>query len=118
MSAEKNNRPTAMGTVKAEEKYKKLHRHYITAMTFVQVIIAIILIILTFLTIVGKATAPKPQYTAFEYKVKSGDTLWSIAQETKPDYITMDEYMSWVYSKNSNGKIYPGDVVFMAEVTK
>lgn len=59
------------------------------------------------------------KFMPFEYVVKSGDTLWSIAKGYKPDDITMQEYMAWVYEKNGHaGDIYPGDVVIMAEVLK
>lgn len=51
-----------------------------------------------------------------EHKVTYGDTLWNIAEQYKPDDMTMDRYMAWVYEHNECGMIYPGDTVIMAEV--
>lgn len=47
------------------------------------------------------------------HKVSSGETLWSIAKEYKPENISMGEYMDFVYGHNDGGIIYPGDIVIM-----
>ena len=57
-----------------------------------------------------------PMLSEVEHKVTCGDTLWGIAKEYKPDGMSMSVYMDWVYRRNGDGVIYPGDVVVMGVV--
>lgn len=58
-----------------------------------------------------------PELQAIEHKVTYGDSLWSIAEDYKPDGMSMGDYMDWVYRHNESSMIYPGDVVVMG-ITK
>jgi nucleoid-associated protein YgaU len=96
------------------------HNDYITAKNKKQVLyiifFAIITLIFTFWVFAGPNTTIN--LVPIEHKVTYGDTLWSIAKEYKPDNMTMDTYMAWVYEHNDGGMIYPGDTVIMAEVVE
>ena len=118
MDEQRNSRPAATVTAENAIRRNKIHIKLTTIMSILQVVIAICLIILTFVTVVGKATEPEPTFTAVEYQVKKGDTLWSIARQYKPEDMTMDAYMAWVYEHNESGIIFPGDVIVMAEVER
>ena len=116
-----NKKSRTAGTVTAERAAKKRHTHklhinYNTLFEILQVVGFIFFTVLLIVVIAKYATAPKPQYEAFEHRVSSGETLWSIAERYKPDGVTMQDYMGWVYAHNEGGFIYPGDVVIMAEV--
>jgi nucleoid-associated protein YgaU len=96
-------------------------KKYITLFGKKQVVISIILVlILILLTIkvIGDVFTPSRTFIPVEHKVTYGDTLWGIAKEYKPDGMTMDRYMAWVYDHNDGGMIYPGDTVIMAEVVE
>ena len=116
-----NKKSRTAGTVTAERAAKKryahkLHINYSILFEILQVSGAVILTILFLIFVAIHATAPNPQYIPFEYRVSYGETLWGIAERYKPDNVTMQDYMGWVYAHNDGGFIYPGDVVIMAEV--
>lgn len=69
------------------------------------------LALLTIYAVISAASVKAPELIPIEHKVTYGDTLWGIAKEYKPDCMTMDEYMGWVYEHNEDSLIYPGDVV-------
>lgn len=55
----------------------------------------------------------------FVYKVRAGDTMWSVGQKFKPEKSTMREYMNEIYRLNGRREIYPGDeLIFVREVEK
>lgn len=115
-----NKKSRTAGTVTAERAAKKRHTHklrvnYNTLFRILQVVFFTFFVILLTVVIAIYATAPKPQYKAFKYNVSSGDTLWSIAKRYKPENVTMQDYMGWVYEHNDGGIIYPGDVVIMGQ---
>ena len=58
----------------------------------------------------------KTELVPTAHTVKSGECLWTIAEQYRPEGITMDEYMSWVYEHNDSGVIYPGQNVVMGVV--
>ena len=96
-------------------------KKYITLFGKKQVVISIILVlILILLTIkvIGDVFTPSRTFIPVKHKVTYGDTLWGIAKEYKPEDMTMDRYMAWVYDHNDCGMISPGDTVIMAEVVK
>jgi len=48
----------------------------------------------------------------FEYQVKSGDTLWTIAERFKPVEMDTREFVYYIRELNDNdGKIFPGQVI-------
>ena len=121
MNAKKESRPAATGTAIVREVFgTKPRKDYITKFSIMQVLVAIIsAILLIWITVWGViyfCETNNAEFVAVEHKVTYGDTLWSIAKEYKPDNMTMDRYMAWVYEHNDGGMIYPGDVVIMAEV--
>lgn len=108
-------------TAKSVNHDERLHKYSTTFKNILQVVIAILTVslMLWFTVTVIKGIFDVPEYIPVEHKVRSGETLWSIAKEYKPDDITMQEYMAWVYEQNGHGgNIYPGDVVIMAEVVR
>ena len=118
-----NKKSRTAGTVTAERAAKKRHTHklhinYNTLFEILQVVGFIFFTVLLIVVIAKYASAPKPQYIPFEHRVSYGETLWTIAQQYKPDNVTMRDYMGWVYAHNHGGIIYPGDVVIMAEVAE
>ena len=115
-----NKKSRTAATVTAERAVRKRHKHkihinYITLFKILQVAFFTVFAVLLTVVIAIYATAPEPQYKAFKYNVSSGDTLWSIAKRFKPENVTMQDYMGWVYEHNDGGIIYPGDVVIMAQ---
>lgn len=103
-------------TAKSVNHDVRLHKYYSTVKNIIQVflgiLIAILLITLTIKVLAGAFEVPELEPTF--HRVSSGDTLWTIAKQYKPDSMTMDEYMAWVYEHNdTHGNIYPGDVVIM-----
>jgi LysM repeat protein len=119
--AKKESRSAGTETAMLEEVFrldKTPHKNYITIFFKKQVFWVIIAtVILLFLTIKVMSNV-KVEFIPVEHKVTYGDTLWSIAEEYKPEDMTMDTYMAWVYDHNECGMIYPGDTVIMAEVVK
>ena len=106
-------------TAKSVNHDVRLHKYSTTFKNVLQVVIAILTVsLLLLLTVtVIKGICDAPEYVPIEHHVRCGETLWSIAKQYKPDDITMQEYMAWVYEQNGHdGNIYPGDVVIMAEV--
>ena len=75
--------------------------------------IIVILIFCTILTITSVYAARNPELEEVNHRVAYGDTLWGIAKEYKPDGMTMGDYMNWIYERNGDGMIYPGDIVVM-----
>ena len=103
-------------TAKSVNHDERLHKYSTTFKTILQVVIAILTVsLLLGLTVtVIKGIFDVPEYVPIEHHVRRGETLWSIAKQYKPDDITMQDYMAWVYEQNGHdGNIYPGDVVIM-----
>jgi LysM repeat protein len=108
-------------TAKSVNHDERLHKYSTTFKNILQVILAILTVslLLGLMVTVIKGICDVPEYVPIEHHVRRGETLWSIAQQYKPDDITMQEYMAWVYEQNGHGgNIYPGDVVIMAEVVR
>ena len=123
MYNKKENRHPAATEMTVVEEVFNLRREnprpdYNTGFKKKQVIAVIISVLILLLLTIKVMSDTKAEFIPIEHKVSSGDTLWSIAKEYKPDDVTMDEYMAWVYDHNDGGMIYPGDVVMMAEVKK
>ena len=119
----KSSRPAGTeSTAKKCENEKDSHTDYTTQFKKMQVVVAIfatlLLIIITTITAIDVFAQENVEFRPIEHRVTYGDTLWDIAKEYKPDSMTMDRYMAWVYEHNDGGYIYPGDVVIMAEVVK
>ena len=120
-----NRHPAATEMTVVEEVFgvnKKPHNDFSTKFSIMQVLIAIlstlVLILFTVWVAVDAWRTSSAKYIPIEHKVRSGETLWNIAEEYKPDDVSMDRYMAWVYEHNDCGTIYPGDIVIMAEVTR
>lgn len=108
-------------TAKSVNHDERLHKYSTTFKNILQVVIAILTVsLLLGLTVtVIKGIFDVPEYVPIEHHVRRGETLWNIAKQYKPDDITMQEYMAWVYEQNGHdGNVYPGDVVIMAEVVR
>lgn len=108
-------------TAKSVNHDVRLHKYSTTFKNILQVILAILTVslLLGLMVTVIKGIFDVPEYVPIEHHVRRGETLWSIAKQYKPDDITMQEYMAWVYEQNGHdGNIYPGDVVIMAEVVR
>jgi LysM repeat protein len=108
-------------TAKSVNHDERLHKYSTTFKNILQVILAILTVslLLGLMVTVIKGIFDVPEYVPIEHHVRRGETLWSIAKQYKPDDITMQEYMAWVYEQNGHGgNIYPGDVVIMAEVVR
>lgn len=119
----KSSRPAGTETTaKKCENEKDSHKDYTTRVKEMQVVVAIfaiiILVIITIFTAIDVFAQGNVELRPVEHKVTYGDTLWDIAKEYKPDNMTMDRYMAWVYEHNEGGYIYPGDTVIMAEVSR
>ena len=71
------------------------------------------LVLITFIAFLSSVMKPDRQYIPAEHIVKSGECLWNIALKYKPNDVTMDEYMSWIYKHNDATVIYPGDVIIV-----
>lgn len=93
-------------------------KNYNTRFFKKQVVLTILFLFVLASTLFIVVDSDAENFVPVEHKVTYGDTLWSIAKEYKPDNMTMDRYMAWVYDHNDGGMIYPGDVVIMAEVVK
>lgn len=127
MDKKKENRhPAATGMTVVEEVFGsnhiKPHRDYTTTSRSMQVVtvilFALLLTVLTIWVVLDVRAQRSTEFTPVEHKVSDGDTLWSIAKQYKPDDMTMDEYMAWVYDHNDDGMIRAGDEVIMAEVKR
>lgn len=108
-------------TAKSVNHDERLHKYSTTFKNILQVILAILTVslLLGLMVTVIKGICDVPEYVPIEHHVRRGETLWSIAKQYKPDDITMQEYMAWVYEQNGHsGDIYPGDVVIMAEAVR
>ena len=119
----KSSRPAdTESTAKKCENKKDSHANYTTQFKKMQVVVAIfatiLLTIITIITAIDVFAQENIELRPIEHKVTYGDTLWTIAKQYKPDGMTMDRYMAWVYEHNDGGYIYPGDVVIMAEVER
>lgn len=120
-NTKKESRSAGTETALVKEVFntsKTPHKNYNTKFPQKQVLLVIILVSLLLLFTIKVMSDTKVQLTPVEHKVTHGDTLWSIAEEYKPDSMTMDEYMAWVYDHNDGGMIYPGDIVIMAKVVQ
>ena len=55
----------------------------------------------------------KPEYSVESYGINSGDTLWNIAEEYKPNSISYSEYINTLYKLNKGltAEIYPGQAI-------
>ena len=120
-NTKKESRPAGTESAMLDEVFhnkKTPHKNYITKFSQKQVIWAIILVSLLLMFTIRVMSDTKTELIPVEHTVTYGDTLWTIAKQYKPDSMTMDEYMAWVYDHNDGGMIYPGDTVIMAEVAK
>lgn len=75
------------------------------------IIVAILCFVLIFLILACCRT--EVQTAPVEYVVKSGDTLWSIADEYAPESMSKGEYIFNIKHKNAlkTSDIYPGMVL-------
>jgi nucleoid-associated protein YgaU len=115
----KESRSAGTETAIVKEVFgKKPHKYCNTNKEKKQVLLitffAIVALVLTFWSVANSTSTEN--FVPIEHRVTYGDTLWTIAQRYKPDGMTMDMYMAWVYEHNDGGMIYPGDTVIMAEV--
>ena len=91
-------------------------RLYHRVLRLVKPLFAIILVFCFVYALTSTLAVRYPELEAIEYRVKAGDTLWDIAKQHKPDGMSMDTYMGWVYEHNDGGLIYPGDIVVMGTI--
>ena len=117
----RSSRPADTGTTAKRDVMRKTsHKDYNTQFKKMQGLVAIfaiiILLILTIWVAIDVSAQNSARLQPIEHKVTYGETLWSIADKYKPEDMTKDRYMAWVYEHNEGGMIYPGDVVIMAEV--
>ena len=120
MNAKKESRPAATESAKIMNEVFRTpsEKNYTTRFFKKQVVLTILFFIVLASTILFAFDSGTESFVPVEHKVTYGDTLWSIASEYKPEDMTMDTYMAWVYEHNDGGMIYPGDTVIMAEVVK
>ena len=79
--------------------------------------VKIFTILLVSLTVYGAICVfDRAEFTPIKHKVRSGETLWSIARDSQPDCVSFQEYWTWVCEHNNGADIKPGDIVIMAEV--
>ena len=88
-------------------------RLYNKVLSFVKGFLIISMILVMTATIITTHMSRNPELEVTHHRVSSGESLWSIAEEYKPDGMSMGDYMAWVYEHNDGGMIYPGDVVVM-----
>ena len=118
-NTKKESRPAATeSAILVKEVFGNPRKDYSIRFGTKQVIFTILFFVLLATTVLMVADTSTATFVPVEHKVTYGDTLWSIAKEYKPDDMTMDAYMSWVYEHNESGMIHPGDTVIMAEVVK
>ena len=98
------NVESTLGRIATKRLYHRVSR-------LVKPLFAIILVFCFVYVLTSAFAVRHPELEAIEYRVTYGDTLWTIAKVHKPDGMTMDEYMGWIYEHNDGGLIYPGDVV-------
>lgn len=57
----------------------------------------------------------KPKYSVKSYGIGCGDTLWSIAEEYKPNSVTYREYIDLMYKLNDGltATIFPGQAILI-----
>ena len=57
----------------------------------------------------------KPKYSVKSYGIGCGDTLWSIAEEYKPNSVTYREYIDLMYKLNDGltAEIFPGQDILI-----
>ena len=63
-------------------------------------------------------TQPDKQYIEWlenreitEYYVEQGETLWSIAQQYKPEFMDIREYVYEIQQLNNISNLYAGDII-------
>ena len=99
----------APGRITTKRLYHRVSR-------LVKPLFAIILVFCFVYALTSAFAVRYPELEAIEYRVKAGDTLWEAAKQYKPDGMSMDYYMGWVYEHNDGGLIYPGDIVVMGTI--
>lgn len=116
--AKKESRPAATESAKIMNEVfgTSSKKNYSTHFCKKQVVLTILFLFVLASTLLIVVDFDAENFVPVEHKVTYGDTLWSIASEYKPEDMTMDTYMAWVYEHNDGGMIYPGDTVIMAEV--
>jgi nucleoid-associated protein YgaU len=84
-------------------------------MTFITALIVAAVIISGFALSGGVSGTEKQTYKTVT--IKSGDTLWSIAQEYKPADISIRQYIAEITEINdiSPGEIYPGQIISITQ---
>lgn len=113
LKEQKNSRPAGTGTTENAKPEKILRKHYTTNRAKKQALFACLVCGIILTVSVFAFSCDKTELVPAEYKVTYGDTLWSIAEKYKPDGVTMNEYMGFVYKHNKGGLIYPGDIVIV-----
>jgi nucleoid-associated protein YgaU len=118
-NTKKESRPAATeSAILVKEMFENPRKDYNIRFGIKQVIFTILFFVLLATTVLMVADTSTATFVPVEHKVTYGDTLWNIAEQYKPDDMTMDNYMAWVYKHNDSSVIYPGDTVIMAEVVK
>ena len=113
LKEQKNSRPAGTGTAENAKPEKILRKHYTTNRAKNQALFAFLVCCIILMVSVLAFSCDKTGLVPARHKVTYGETLWSIAKQYKPDEMTMDEYMSFVYKHNKGGIIYPGDIVIV-----
>ena len=114
MEQQKNSRPAGTGTTetcKACKKQTKQHKYYNTDLPKNQAFFASVLCVTALTVCITAFSRPNITLEKRIHRVKSGETLWTIAKQYKPDEMTMDKYMEFIYENNLNADIFPGDIV-------
>ena len=116
-NTKKESRPAATeSAILVKEVFGNPRKDYTTQKRRKQVVFTTFFVMVVLTAWVVSGFTKTKELVPVEHKVTYGDTLWNIAKQYKPDDMTMDAYMSWVYKHNEGGTIYPGDTVIMAEV--
>ncbi len=96
-------------------KHTVQRKYYITNKRKMQVLffcVFVVFLAIATILVIHEALS-QPNFTTEFYKAESGDTLWSIAKQTKPDYVSFQEYWDFIL-ENNNSEVYPGDIITIA----
>ena len=119
MEQQKNSRPAGTGTTERCrncKKQPKQHGYYITNRAKKQALFYGALCVIALLVTLYSFRKPLPfqelNLKPIIHHVAPGEIgLRSIARQYKPDNISMNHYMDWIYEHNEVGTIFPGDIV-------
>lgn len=94
-------------TYKKNQKYIDKKKLYFIPM----VLVSMVLIIVLSSSLRTNATEKQPTKFYTSIQIENGDTLWSIAEEHKPAYITVSDYIDDLMSINNltNDDIHAGN---------